>query len=176
MSSRTASAGAPRPAKGAQGWPSHLRQFSKAGAEEQPHLYPNLNPHSPADTITSSSSTIRERPQSAKRPERRWTVTVNEALSGDEVLLNFELLGDDIQPGSLVAIDVLKPETERQHHPERSKDDSSAGCKPKRYICIAKDLNKDFRARYPMVEVYVAKHIAEAFGVKKGTQVTVAPV
>ncbi|KAK4651539.1 vacuolar membrane-associated protein iml1 [Podospora pseudocomata] len=176
MSSRTASADAPGPAKGAQGWPSHLRQFSKASAEEQPHLYPNLNPHSPADTITSSSSTIRERPQSAKRPERRWTVTVNEALSSDEVLLNFELLGDDIQPGSLVAIDVLKSETEKQHHPARSKDDSSAGCKPKRYICIAKDLNKDFRARYPMVEVYVAKHIAEAFGWRKGTQVTVAPI
>ncbi|KAK4179206.1 putative vacuolar membrane-associated protein IML1 [Triangularia setosa] len=173
MSSRNASAGAPGPAKGAPGWPSHLRQFSKSSAEEQPHLY--ANPHSP-DTTTSSSSTIRERPQSAKRPERRWTVTVNEALSGDEVLLNLELIGDDIKPGSLVSVDVLKLETEKQHHPDRNKDGGLVGCKPKRYICIAKDLNKDFKARYHMVEVYVAKHIAEAFGMRKGTQVTVTPI
>ncbi|KAK4199689.1 putative vacuolar membrane-associated protein IML1 [Triangularia verruculosa] len=170
MSSRNVSAGAPGPAKGAPSWPSHLRQFSKSSADE---LYPNS--HSP-DTTTSSSSTIRERPQSAKRPERRWTVTVNEALSGDEVLLNLELIGDDIRPGSLVAVDVLRPELEKQHHSDRSKDGSAAACSPKRYICVAKDLNKDFKARYPMVEVYVAKHIAEAFGMRKGTQVTVTPI
>ncbi|KAK0745179.1 hypothetical protein B0T21DRAFT_381227 [Apiosordaria backusii] len=173
MSSRNASAGAPGPAKGAPSWPSHLRQFSKSSTDEQPQLY--ANPHSP-DTTTSSSSTIRERPQSAKRPERRWTVTVNETLSGEEVHLNLDLIVDDIGPGSLVAIDVLKPESEKPHHPDRTKDGGTAGCKPKRYICIAKDLQKDFKARYPMVEVYVPKHIAEAFGMKKGTQVTVTPV
>jgi hypothetical protein len=180
MSARNASATTPGPAKakGAPNMPGHLRQFSET-SYDRPFEHPYS--HSPGDT-TSSNSTIRERPSSRRRGERRWTVTVNESFARDEVLLNFDLIGDEIKPGSLVAIDVLKSDAEKplanthhKQHPHDRKDASSAGA-DRRYICVAKGMQKDLKMRYPMVEVYVAKHIADAFGMKKGTQVTLTPV
>lgn len=190
MSARNASsAAAPSPApspsiggpaaKGPANWPTHLRQFSKTSHDRAlEHQYP----HSPGDTA-SSNSTIRERPSSRLRLDRTWTVTVNESLARDEVLLNLDLIGDDIQPGSLVAIDVFKADSEKpfqnahhkQHHHDR-KDVGSAACAERRYICVARDMPKELKARYSTVEVYVAKHIADAFGLRKGTQVTLTPV
>ena len=127
----------------------------------------------------------------APRMDRRRTVTVNESFARDEVLLNLDILGQDYKPGSLVAIDVVKPETEKpgqsslgkqqQQHHDRSKDASPAAQTrapdaSKRYICIVKDMTKEQKTKMPNVEVYVAKHIADVFGMKKGSQVILTPV
>jgi hypothetical protein len=187
MSVRNASAGVPGPAKGAN-WPAHLRQFSRTSGTslDRPSENQYGYSHSPGDT-TSSSSTIRERPSSRLRAERRWTITVNESFARDEVLLNLDLVGDDdIKPGSLVAIDLAKPDSEKptqnSHHKQHLQDRkdaasvASAASTERRYICVAKDMPKDLRARYPTVEVYVAKHVADAFNMRKGTQVILTPV
>lgn len=163
-------------------WPTHLRHFSRSSHDRSlEHAYSN----SPGDTA-SSNSTIRERPSSRLssrlRTERRWTVTVNESLARDEVLLNLDQIGDDIKPGSLVAIDVVKADSEKPlqgshpRHLQDRKDPATAGCTERRYICVAKDMPKELKARYATVEVYVAKHVADAFAMRKGTQVTLTPV
>lgn len=123
------------------------------------------------------------------RADRRYTVTVNESFPRDEVLLNLDQIGDDVKPGTLMAMDVLRPESDKQSHggqhkhhiPDRSKDASpGATCRPaeaeNRYIFVVKDMPKETKARYPAVEVYVAKHIADAFGMRKGSQVTLTAV
>ncbi|KAK3318544.1 hypothetical protein B0H66DRAFT_242522 [Apodospora peruviana] len=197
MSSRSASASAVPGAGHGQGkgppagpgkppnWSSHLRQFSRTSVER-----PLEPPRSP-DTV-SSNSTIRDRPASTRSrvERRRYTVTVNESFARDEVLLNLDLVGDDAKPGSLMAIDVLRPESEKsaqnaqtkQHIHDRAKDALSAGntrppeTEPQPYIFVVKDMPKELKARYPTVEVYVAKHIADVFGMKKGSQVTLTPI
>lgn len=121
--------------------------------------------------------------------DRRRTVTVNESFARDEVLLNLDILGGDYKPGSLVAIDVVKPENDKaaqnnlgkQPYHDRSKDASPAAHArapdaSKRYICIVKDMTKDQKIKMPNVEVYVAKHIADVFGMRKGSQVMLTPV
>jgi hypothetical protein len=130
-------------------------------------------------------------PPSAKptRQDRRCTVTVNDSFARDEVLLNLELLGGDYKPDSLVAIDVIKADTDKppqnalgkQLHHDRAKDASSTGTSKggeaaQRYICVVKDMSKEQKIRLPNVEVYVAKHVADAFGMKKGSQVLLTPV
>jgi hypothetical protein len=121
--------------------------------------------------------------------DRRCAVTINESFARDEVLLNLDLLGPDIKPGSMMAIDVLKPDTEKpsqnmlgkQLFQERGKDssqtnNSKTGDTQNRYIFVVKDMPKDLKVRYPTAEVYVAKHIADVFGMKKGSQVLLTPV
>ncbi|KAL2200584.1 hypothetical protein P885DRAFT_28691 [Corynascus similis CBS 632.67] len=177
----------PQAVKGVPNWPSHLRHFGRSSHHDRVSEHACSN--SPGDTA-SSSSTIRERPSSRLssrlRAERRWTVTVNESLARDEVLLNLDLMmgvGDEITPGSLVAIDVAKPDSEKpsqnlhhRHHIQERREAGAACCADRRYICVAKDMPKELKARYSTVEVYVAKHIADAFGMRKGTQVTVTPI
>ncbi|KAK0620343.1 hypothetical protein B0T14DRAFT_567098 [Immersiella caudata] len=180
MSSRNAPAATPGPSR--PNWSSHLRQFSRAGAErpQEQQSHPpeqqqmQLPPHSP-DTV-SSNSTIRDQPSSGRsRVERRYTVTVNESFARDEVLLNLDLVGDDVKAGSLVAIDVIKAETDKHSHShDRGRDTATDG--GKRYICIVKDMPKELKMRYQGVEVYVAKHIADVFGMRKGSQVTLTPI
>ncbi|SPQ19971.1 d29bd432-270a-490a-aade-3e62068e6c94 [Thermothielavioides terrestris] len=184
MSARSASSAvSPRAAKQGPNPPdqTHVRQISRSSADR---LLETTYSNSPGDT-TSSSSTVRERPASRLRAERRrWTVTVNESFARDEVLLNLDLVGDDIGPGRLVAIDVVKADADKpaqnphhkQQHLQERKDGSCAGCAERRYICVAKDMPRELKARYPTVEVYVAKPIADAFGMRKGTQVTLTPI
>ena len=170
---------------------SHIRQPSKS-TSSMDHAVDR--PCSP-DTV-SSNSTIRDRPAAmGPRIERRFTVTVNESFPRvDEVLLNLDQIGDHVKPGTLVAISVLRPEadkplqgTQNKQHaaPDRAKDATSGwggggstrpGETEQRYIFLVKDLPRDIKARYPTVEVYVAKPIADAFGMKKGSQVTLTPV
>ncbi|KAK4454343.1 hypothetical protein QBC34DRAFT_317516 [Podospora aff. communis PSN243] len=182
MSSRNAPAGTPGLSR--PNWSSHLRQFSRTGAERaqeqqsqpttQQQQQMQLPPHSP-DTV-SSNSTIRDRPSSGRsRVERRYTVTVNESFAIDEVLYNLDLIGDDVKAGSLVAIDVVKVETDKKATAhDRGRDGATdAG---KRYICVVKDMPKELKIRYQGVEVFVAKHIADVFGMRKGSQVTLTPL
>ncbi|KAK3944920.1 vacuolar membrane-associated protein IML1, partial [Diplogelasinospora grovesii] len=176
--SRNASSASSGPGKPLN-WPSHLRQFSRTSLDrtfDQP----------PSPDTVSSNSTIRERPSSgrSRTEQRRWTVTVNESFARDEVLLNLDLIGDEAKPGGLMAIDVWKPETEKTAQSTQRGQDAAAsgvgGRSPdsdsKRYIFIVKDMPKELKTRYPTVEVFVAKHIADVFGMKKGSQVTLTPI
>ncbi|KAK3353114.1 putative vacuolar membrane-associated protein [Lasiosphaeria hispida] len=186
MSSRNALAATPGPSR-PPNWSSHLRQFSRTSLDRPLEQQP---PPSPDAVSSHSNSTIREHASSARlRPERRWTVTVNESFARDEVLLNLDLIGDDVKPGSLVALDVVKTEAEKQsqaaHHKQhphdRGRDAASCGTAKtpegeRRYICVAKDMPKELKTRHPNVEVYVAKHIADVFGMRRGTQITLTTI
>ncbi|KAK4165127.1 putative vacuolar membrane-associated protein IML1 [Cladorrhinum sp. PSN259] len=180
MSSRNASAGAPGPVKGRPSLPSHLRHVSTDHHAHNPahnrHDNHHLHPRSPEATASPSGSTIRDRPSSSSAqaaPKRTWSVTIDEShAAGEAVHLNLSLIGDDIKPGSLVAIDVLPPDDR-----DRGKDGQLGGAQERRrYVCVAEDMPKAFKARYPTAEVHVAKRIAEAFGMKRNTPVTLTPI
>ncbi|KAK2018070.1 domain found in Dishevelled [Colletotrichum eremochloae] len=181
-------------------WSSHLRQFSRSSLEPPSATSSIDSPRSP-DTV-SSASTIRGDNSSSsvkqRRLERRCTVTVNEGYSRDEVLLSPDLVKGDVKPGSLVAITVIKTEgdkTGNKDHAARSGNasgSSGAGAGAgvsqgdgttaegtslgKKYFFVAKEMSKELRSRLPNVDIYVVKHIADAFGMKKGTQVLLTPV
>jgi hypothetical protein len=123
------------------------------------------------------------------RVERKCVVTVNESLARDDVLVNIDVLDKDIQPGTLMALDVLRSEADKPPQTplqtpylyDSGKDDRSSAASravgvDKRYIFIVKDMPKELKARHPNVEVFVPKHIADAFGMKKGSQVLLTPV
>lgn len=116
---------------------------------------------------------------------RKCTVTVNESFARDEVLLNLDLFNSSFKPGMLVSIDVVKPEVSKPQSASAKRlaaqDAARSGaCEPsqpsKRYIFVVKDMARELKARYPHVELYVAKQIADVFGMKKGSQVILAPV
>ncbi|KAK2063572.1 domain found in Dishevelled [Colletotrichum caudatum] len=179
-------------------WSSHLRQFSRNSLEPPSATSSIDSPRSP-DTV-SSASTIRGDNSSSsvkqRRLERRCTVTVNEGYSRDEVLLSPDLVKGDVKPGSLVAITVIKTESDKtatKDHAARSGNASSgtgagAGASQaekttaegtvlgRKYFFVAKEMSKELRGRLPNVDIYVVKHIADAFGMKKGTQVLLTPV
>ncbi|KAJ9138884.1 Vacuolar membrane-associated protein iml1 [Pleurostoma richardsiae] len=164
-------------------WSAHLRQFSRTSLDKIPIDAP---PRSP-DTV-SSNSTVRD--VKPARMERVCTVTVNESFARDEVLMNLDLFENDIKPGTMMSMDVLKPETDKaaqttardQQSQGQVKDSGTSDSTQsrvdggKRYIFFVKDMPKELKARFPGVELYVAKHIADAFGMKKGSQVLLMPV
>lgn len=45
-----------------------------------------------------------------------------------------------------------------------------------KFVFIIKDMPKELKARQPDVHVSVVRHIADAFGIRKGTQVLLTPV
>ncbi|KAI5921275.1 hypothetical protein F4810DRAFT_679096 [Camillea tinctor] len=170
-------------------WASHLRQFSKSSIDKA-----SIDSSQSPDTASlASNSTVRE-PQIPKRiPERVCSVTINESFIRDEVLLNLDLVGGAIQPGTLMSITAIKSESDRAQAPHyaslrqpsygrassiaedatAAKPDSDAG---RRYIFVAKDMSKELKTRHPSTEIYVAKHIGDAFNMRKGTQVILSPV
>lgn len=169
-------------------WTPHLRQFSRASADRGS----TDSLHSP-DTSSTHSTARPDSTNGRKRKlERKCTVTVNDNYSRDEVLLNLDLLGGDIKPGTLVSISVVKTETDKNSSSHLAKAGSSSdharngkeGPAPDaecdrskhRYVFYAKDMSKGLKSRYPHVEVYVAKHIAGNFGMRGGTPVILAPV
>ncbi|CAK7266415.1 vacuolar membrane-associated protein iml1 [Sporothrix epigloea] len=149
----------------------------------------------------SSNSTIRETNFSkTSLPvfERTCTVTVNESFAPDEVLLNLDHFDDGLQPGQLIAIDVL-PDQRYGHNTasassgNNTHDNSSNGNRAalggsgenaglpesdsgRRYLFMVKDMPKELKVRHPSVEIYVAKRVADAFGMKKGSTVLLTPV
>lgn len=180
--SRNATASPSALRRGPSQWASHLRQFSKTSFDRASIE----SPRSP-DTI-SSDSTIRDRPK--RVAERTCTVSINEGLivSRDEVLLNLDMLGNDIKPGSLMSITPARGDQDRNtasnYGSARTSSlnrspaaaDALDGHAGRRYIFVVKEMPKELRARHPGVEVFVTKHIGEAFGLKKGTQVVLSPV
>lgn len=168
------------PLKGPQ-W-SNLRQFSRSGYE-RPIAESPASPRS-----VSTHSTVKEAKRS--KLERRCTVTVNEGYTKDEVLLNFDLVGVDVRPGTLMSIVVVKDDVRKassggggngkQGQDNGCSKGTSAGsngdsacCK---YVFVAKDMPQELKARLPDVGAYVVKHIADAFGMKKGSQVLLSQV
>ncbi|TLD23860.1 hypothetical protein PspLS_06803 [Pyricularia sp. CBS 133598] len=144
------------------------------------------------DTTASNSTTRHMHHQHHSRngrQERRCTVTVNESFSRDEVLLNLDLFDNGIKPGSLMAIEVppeksghaslrKMPTQDHLDRDDSSMDASQSGSSTttdRRYLFIVKDMSKDMKLRHPKVELYVAKHVAEAFGMKKGGHVYLIP-
>ncbi|KAK8029382.1 Vacuolar membrane-associated protein iml1 [Apiospora marii] len=173
---------------------SHLRQLSRNSFDKVSLGSVGSGPRSPDTVSVSSNSTVRNGPK--RIAPRTCTVAINESLipTRDEVLLNLELLGGDIKPGSLMSIVPAKSDQDRTassnygstkaslllHRTNTgggnaSSDDPSKDPN-KRYIFVVKDMSKEVRARNPAIEVLVAKHVGDAFGMRKGTQVTLAPV
>ncbi|KAI1330946.1 hypothetical protein F5Y16DRAFT_408392 [Xylariaceae sp. FL0255] len=161
--------------------------FSKSSTDKL-----NLESSQSPDTASvASNSTVREFQPARRLVERLCTVTINESLVRDDVLLNLDLL-PGVQPGTLMSISPAKPETDRIDRSQASLYTSSAApsrqtpyrlddCKAgedasRRYIFVAKDMPKDLKARHPNVEVYLLKHVGDAFNMRKGTQVVLAPV
>lgn len=164
-------------------WSSHLRQLSRTSLDK----LATESARSP-DTL-SSHSTLRgdhrDREHHNGSTERKCTVTINESFARDEILLNLDLFSTRIKPGMLVSIDIFRPEFSKQQttaakrlaSQDAGKNGASDASQPSnRYIFVVKDMPRELKARYPHVELYVAKHIADVFGMKKGSQVILAPV
>lgn len=160
---------------------AHLRQLSRTSLDK----LPLESPRSP-DTI-SSNSTVRadSKDDIQATLRRRCTVTVNESFARDDVLLNLDLLPRSFRPGMLVSIDILKAEVSKAQSAAAKRIASQdagrnasvdSGQPSKRYIFVVKDMAKELKSRFPHVEIYVAKNIADVFGMKKGSQVVLVPV
>ena len=113
--------------------------------------------------------------------------SVLETITRDDVLLNLELFDNDIKPGTLMAIDVVseKPvypglrKLPSQDHGDGEGQDSPVPTAidiGRRYLFFVKDMPKELRTRHPTVDLFVAKYIADAFGIKKGCTVSLTPV
>lgn len=160
---------------------AHLRQLSRTSLDK----LPLESPRSP-DTV-SSNSTVRadSKDDIQASLRRRCTVTVNESFARDDILLNLDLFPRSFRPGMLVSIDIQKPEVSKAQSTVAKRIASQdagksasvdSGQPSRRYIFVVKDMPKELKARFPHVEIYVAKHIADVFGMKKGSQVVLAPV
>lgn len=171
---------APSSSSGRRPWP-YLRQLSRTSLDKLSFE----SPRSP-DTV-SSVSTLRAESRDEVRgsTRRKCIVTINESFARDEVLLNLDLFNSTFKPGMLVSIDILKPEVLKQQTGTAKRlaaQDAArngpveAAPQSMRYIFVVKDMARELKARYPHVELYVAKQIADVFGMKKGSQVILSPV
>ena len=147
-----------------------------------------MSTESPASPASASThSTVKE--EKRARMERRCTVAVNEGYSRDEVLLNLDLVGGDVKPGALMCITVLRDDIRKpsaghsgvkkqaqDQNGEASPAQGNADSPNKKYVFVAKDMSQEMKVRQPKVEVYVVKHIADAFGMKKGSPVLLTMV
>ncbi|KAL5601187.1 hypothetical protein BROUX41_005992 [Berkeleyomyces rouxiae] len=170
---------------------SHLRQVSRGSGDKSPLSFQRTrSPDSAASTAAYSAS------GRARLLSRRCTVTVNEGYSPDDVLLNFELVGGDIRPGQLMAMTVVTEKEKGAFGEELLRitsggDKNAAGSAGggaetpglseseaygKRYVFVAKDMSRELKIRHPQVEVYAVKHIADNFGMKKGTSVVLTAI
>lgn len=169
-------------------WTTHLRQISRTSFDRAPSSSAE-SPRSPGSV--SSASTVREAQPPKRVLERTCTVTINESLLNDEVALNLDLLGGGIKAGDLMSILPLRSDQDRTSSinygslrpaniqralSSQENANRQEGETPRRYIFVVKDLSKELRARHPHIEVYVAKHVGDAFGLRKGSQVVLAPV
>ncbi|KAK7750796.1 vacuolar membrane-associated protein iml1 [Diatrype stigma] len=176
-------------------WTSQLRSFSRPGLDKdsssKSYLDVPREPQSP-DTM-SSNSTVRDSHSSRRVAERTCTVTINESIIRDEILLNLDLLGGGIKPGMLMSITATDSDQDRMQGSYYGSLRSSSYrrgfastaaeglSKPRRdanrrYIFVVKDMAKELKTRHPTVEVYIAKHIADAFNMRNRSQVVLAPV
>lgn len=160
---------------------AHLRQLSRTSLDK----LPLESPRSP-DTVSSNSTLRAEAKDDAPSSLRRkCTVTVNESFARDDIVMNLDLFSRVFKPGMLVSIEILKPEVSKPQNATAKRLTSQdpgkstateSGQPSKRYIFVVKDMPKELKTRYPHVELYVAKQIADVFGMKKGSQVILTSV
>ncbi|KAJ2967561.1 hypothetical protein NQ176_g9604 [Zarea fungicola] len=127
-----------------------------------------------------------------RRLERICTVAVAEGYLRDEVLVNLDVVGPEVRPGMLMAISAIKSDLAKAPSGHGSlnrqtqdvndavkavaalaKDQTALG---HRYIFVVKDMPKDMKARNQDSEVCIVRHISDAFGMKRGSQVLLTPV
>lgn len=173
---------APPPSAPRRGRPwSRLRQ-ARAASPDRSSVDSPASPRS-----VSTHSTVKDTRNQNR--ERYCTVNVNDGYFKDEVLLNFDRLGPDFKPDTLMGITALKGDSARTAYGSMNKqswDYQGPGRRnfspldqdhaSNRYVFVAKDMPKEMKLRQPDVDVSVAKHIADAFGMKKGSQVILALV
>ncbi|CAI6090023.1 unnamed protein product [Clonostachys chloroleuca] len=166
---------------------TRLRHASRS-SQERSSSDPPGSPRS-----TSTHSTIKESGLRQSR-ERYCTVSTYEGFSREEVFLNFDRLGGDVKAGALMAVTAIKGDSIKSSQTygslSRHSWDSGPRESPRdptfslldqdyissRYVFLAKDMPKEMKSRYPDVDVTVAKHIADAFGIKRGSRVLLAPI
>ncbi|KAH7031423.1 uncharacterized protein B0I36DRAFT_323898 [Microdochium trichocladiopsis] len=176
-------------------WASHLRQTSRGSTEPPAPLFEG--PRSP-DTV-SSHSTIRESQHQQQQAPWRFsnrvcTVTINESINQDDILLNLDHFGGTVKPGMLMSITACKSDQERpgagifgasrsisfqrlrEAEINAARNQNPEVDPDRKYIFVAKDMSKQMKASQPSVEVYIAKHIGDAFNMRRGTQVVLALV
>ena len=143
---------------------------------------------SPGSVASNSThSTVRE--DRSRRVERICTVAVNDGYMRDEVLLNLDIVGPEVKAGSLMAISAIKGDSAKttgslNKHPVDQNDPSKAAAAlakdpsalGHRYIFTVKDMPKEMKARNQDAEVCIVRHISDAFGMKRGSQVLLTPV
>lgn len=163
---------------------SHLRESVTPGIDRKATASPS------SITSTSTRSTVRE--DKPNRLERICTVTVPEGYLRDEVLINLDMVGPEVRPGMLMAISAIKSDagkpsgghgslnrqTQDAHDAAKAvaalaKDPAALG---HRYIFVVKDMPREMKARNQDSEVCIVKHISDAFGMKRGSQVLLTPV
>lgn len=171
----------PTPSAPRRGRPwSRLRQ-ARASSPDRSSVDSPASPRS-----VSTHSTVKE--SRTQNRERYCTVNVIDGYFKDEVLVNFDRLGPDFKPNTLMGITALKGDSKTTYgsinkqswdYPGASRRNFSPldqDYTSNRYVFVAKDMSKEMKLRQPDVDVSVAKHIADAFGMKKGSQVILATV
>ncbi len=182
---RNAAAVPAGPRRGPQ-W-SRLRNLESTSGSERHSL--SDPPRSPRSASTNSTA----KDTYSHHKERSCSVAVIDYYPKDEVLLNFDRLGGDARQGSLMAITAIKGDASKasgaygslgrgssEYNGGRRKDVSFSLLDQdyisSRYVFIAKDMPKEMKNRYPDADITVTKHIADAFGMKKGVPVMLAHV
>lgn len=205
MSTRKDSNAAPSSSVRRPAW-SHLRQLSRTSLDKLSIESPRSPDTVSSNSTLRADGSARDDPQHQQHlhhhphraphngnggsMRRKCTVTVNESFARDDILMNLDLFNSNFRPGMLVSIDVLKPEVGKGQSVAAKKKRLAAQdaarnleggvqqqtSSDKRYIFVVKDMPRELKIRYPHVEIYVAKSIADVFGMKKGSQVMLAPV
>ncbi|KAK2608964.1 vacuolar membrane-associated protein iml1 [Conoideocrella luteorostrata] len=147
------------------------------------------SPSSPGSI--STHSTVRE--DRRRKPGRCCIISVNDGYSKDESLLNLDHFGGDVLPGMLMSIVPLRGDSkistsgygsvnkQALEHLDGTRAASSTFSDHDHdighpFIFVAKDMSREMKTRYPDVEIHIARHIADTFGLRKGSQVLLQPV
>ena len=142
----------------------------------------SLSVHSaeaPGSTASSKSTIQDSQPTRSAPVVRICTVSINEGFSKDEVLMNMDLLDTETETVSMLALYVLKADQEKPHQQPAvvSLETKIDAMDPKRrHLLLVKDMPNDLKSRYPNIELCLTRHLADSYGIKKGSQVLLTPV
>jgi hypothetical protein len=179
---------------------SHLRQVSNGSSETVINSRP-ITAASNADTVQHDPAALKP---TVERRCIIWVH--DEGFSKDEVVLNLDLFpdltpgelmaivalktdsgirdfqekaqtsktnGENIAPVPQSDRSHLNPKSPVQANAPEVNHDVDHG---KRYLFIAKDMPKEIKAKLPSLEISVAKHVADVFGLKHRSNVLVVTV
>jgi hypothetical protein len=154
-------------------------------------------------TAASVAGTAQNDPFPLKpRIERRCNIWVHDDnFSKDEVVLNMDLF-PEVEYKQLMAIVALKTDSQDKAQTSKTNVEFSAPTtqsnrghtnprspvyvngsdvnhdvdQGKQYLFIAKDMQKEMKLKHPSLEISVAKHVADVFGLKHRSSVLVTTV